>query len=113
MEQFQQARMYMGTLSYVRHVRNKSLLLKRTIAAFLPCPDSVVFITSIMTLNARPKFPRTFPVQDLIENETTDFAYQNLGWMRYSYSTEAFRIHPAKTGNVVCFTLRLAISVSM
>lgn len=92
-EQLQQARMNMGTLSYVCHVRNKSLLLKRTITAFLPSPGNV-FITSITMLNARPMFRRTLPVQDLIENETTDFAYQNLGWMRYCYSTEAFGIHP-------------------
>lgn len=58
-------------------------------------------------------FCRTFPVKKLIENQTTDTAYQNLGWMRYFYSMETFRIHLTKTGNAVCFTLRLAIQVSM
>lgn len=112
-EQLQQKRINTGTLSYICHVRNESLLLKRTAKAFLPSPGSVVFIASIVMLNARPTFHRTSQVQDLSENETTDFAYQNLGWMRCCYNTEAFRIHPTKTGNAVCFTLRLAILVSM
>lgn len=76
------------------------------IRAFLPSAGSVAFITSIMILSARPMLHRTFPVQDLIENATTDFAHQNLYRMRYCYSADVFRIHPTNPDDVVCFTLR-------
>lgn len=76
------------------------------IRAFLPSAGSAAFITSIMILSARPMLHRTFPVQDLIENATTDFAYQNLDWLRYCYSADVFRIHPTNPDDVVCFTLR-------
>lgn len=77
-----------------------------TVAAFFSSAGSVSFITSIMILSARLMVHRTFPVQDLIKNKTTDFAYQNLDWMRYCYDTKVLRIHPTKPDNVVCFTLR-------
>lgn len=76
------------------------------VAAFLPRAGSVSFITFIMILSARPMVHRSFPAHDLIKNKTTDFAYQNLDWMRYFYSTEVFRIHQSKPDNVICFTLR-------
>lgn len=68
LEQLQQTRTNMRTISCICHVRNKSPLLERTVTAFVPSLGSAVFITSIMMLNARPMFHRTFPVQDLIED---------------------------------------------
>lgn len=76
-----------------------------TLTEFLCSSGGVSFITAIIILSARPMVHRTFPVQDMIKNKTTDFTYQNLDWMRYWYSTDVFRIHLTKPDNVICFTL--------